>query len=165
MAGCDRMAFDASILRPGDLLLYAPTDWIDWIVAFKTWHLYSHCEVFDGHGISLASRNGIGVDRYAFRSDNLSRVIRPSEDYDHKKALEWFKTVRGQRYDWLGLLCFTLAAKQGSPDKMFCSEFATLLYRAGGLEPFDSEVNADTVAPATFLYSAFLTTVWKAANS
>jgi hypothetical protein len=148
-------------LKPGDLLMYAPSDFIDWIVAVKTWHPFSHCEVFDQAGASLASRNGIGVNRYTFRSEKLTRIMRPSQTYDHKKASEWFATVRGQGYDWLGLLCFTLAVKQGSPDKMFCSEFATNLYRAGGLEPFEPDVSADTVAPCTFVYSGQMLTLWK----
>jgi hypothetical protein len=149
-------------LRPGDLLLYAPSDPIDWVVAIKTWHRYSHCEVFDKPGDSLASRNGIGVDRYDFRKSNLSRILRPPASYNHRKATEWFDTVRGQGYDWAGLLCFTLAVKQGSPTKQFCSEFACNLYRAGGFEPFELDVSADTVAPCTFIYSGAMTTIWKA---
>jgi hypothetical protein len=72
----------------------------------------------------------------------------------------FFKEANGQKYDWLGLLCFTLAVKQGSPHKMFCSEFATRFDRACGFNAVHPEYDADLVAPGTFLALPDFDHVW-----
>ncbi len=141
-------------LRPGDCLLYRPSDLFGWLIALKTFNMVSHVEVYAGAGESYASRNGFGVDAYPFRDADLCEVYRPRGGINWPAAADWFQRVRGQKYDWLGLLCFTLAVRQGSPDKMFCSECATRLYRAGGVEPFQAEYDADHVPPAYFRSSA-----------
>lgn len=153
-------------LRPGDCLLYfSRHSLMDWCVAIKTWNLVSHVEIYRGEGMSVASRNGIGVNLYNLRRDGLAYVLRPREDsgpLDVTKSQSWFfRTAQGQGYDWLGLLCFTLAVHQGAPDKMFCSEFATRWYRAGGFRPFAEAYDADLVAPAQFLQSPAFEPVWK----
>lgn len=116
--------------------------------------------------MSVASRNGLGVNLYPFRRDGLAYVLRPLETYGPlsvDNAQSWFfRKAQGQSYDWLGLMCFTLAVKQGSPDKMFCSEFAARWYRAGGLRPFAEDYDADLIAPAQFLQSPAFEPVWKA---
>lgn len=139
------------ILQPGDCLIYTGSDLIDWAIRIKTWSRACHVELYAGEGTSLASRNGIGVNRYAYRREGLIRVLRPKPPFDFPRMQAWFETVRGQKYDWLGLLCFTLAVKQGSPDKMFCSEFLTRVYRAGGFEPFQPDADADHIAPSEFM--------------
>lgn len=139
-------------LKPGDLLLYGASGWVGWVIAVKTWHKVSHCEVYVGNGQSVASRDGIGVGRYPLRTEGLLYVLRPTQPLDQASALAWFQTVDGQRYDWLGLFRFFTLGKQ-STDKQFCSEFATRFYRHGGLEPFTPLEDADLIAPATFLLS------------
>src|SRR5438046_1516316 len=124
------------LLQPGDCLLYQPDSFFGELIALKTWHRISHVEVYDRNSLSLASRDGIGVNLFALRASGLAKVLRPPASYDHARAFRWFITVRAQKYDWLGLLCFTLAIAQGAQDRMFCSEFATRLYRAGNFEPF-----------------------------
>ena len=148
-------------LIPGDCLLYRPSTFFGWVIAVKTWNSISHVEVFAGNNTSVASRDGKGVNLYTFRKDDLAAVLRPRGGFNFAQAMEWFeKTAKGQGYDWLGILCFSLAIKRGSPDKMFCSEFATNFYRAGGFEPFQSDYSADHVAPANFLISEPMQEIW-----
>lgn len=150
-------------LQFGDCLLYS-TKWdlIDIIIRIKTWSVASHVEVYVGNDFSVASRNGIGVNRYPLRKDGLVAVLRPKLPLNRDAGMEYFyKKACGQGYDFKGLLCFALAVHQGSPDKQFCSEFETNFYRACQFEPFSSDVSADTIAPGTNLFSSEFTHIWK----
>jgi hypothetical protein len=55
-----------------------------------------------------------------------------------------------------------LAVKQGSRDRMFCSELLTRWYRAGRFNAVAEAVDADHVSPAQFLQSPAFTMVWRA---
>jgi len=144
-------------LQPGDILLYDVASWktpwssfVDWIIRVKTWSSVAHIEIFDGGQWSLAARAD-GVDRYPFRSQGLRYVLRPW-NWDHVAAESYFDRIaRHQRYDWLGLLCFTLAVKRGSPNQMFCSEFARNLARAAAWLAFADWWSGDKTAPGSFL--------------
>ena len=148
-------------LKPGDCLLYKASGLFGRIIALKTWHSISHVEVYGEVGFSFASRDGKGVARYPFRSNGLVVVLRPNSFYCHEAAARWFKTVDGQKYDWWGLLRF-FTIGDGKHDRMFCSEFATRLYRSGGLEPFHKNEDADLIAPFQFMTSAKFDRVWEA---
>lgn len=147
--------------RPGDVLLYSGDSLFGLLIQIKTWSRYSHCEVYDGDGKTVASRDGLGVARYPLRTDGLRVILRPLGKFDVDRARLWFETVNGQPYDWLGLLAFTSAKRQGKENwKMFCSEFATRYLRAGGIEPFNG-YDADGIAPGEFMKSSTLIVVWK----
>lgn len=144
----------SDILKPGDHLLYGAREWYDFIVAFKTWSPAVHIEIYNGLGMSLASRHGIGVNMYPLREADLITILRPKKIGTLPNAARWFaEFARGQGYDWKGLLCFMLAVKQGSPDKMFCSEFACQFDRAAVIDSFAPDFPADKVAPGSFLMS------------
>ena len=149
-----------SDLEPGDCLLYSPHDLFGYITCLKTWSPTCHCEVFAGLRESLASRNGIGVNRYSLRMKGLAAVLRPKGTLDWFAGLKWFESVRGQKYDWLGLFCFTLAVKQGAADKMFCSEFAKRLYHACKCDVIHENWDADKTAPGSYLQSIAFDWVW-----
>ena len=164
-------------IRPGDTLLYSGTGLVDWVIRTKTWSKFSHCEFYDGSGYSLASRNGIGVNKYPVRTNGLLAVyrLRAGIPFDLNAARAWFSTVDGQGYDWLGLLSFTSARLQGKDNgRMFCSEVMARLYRHGiggaiqhpdarrgdrevlhalGVDPFGGET-ADAIPPAAFARSS-----------
>lgn len=148
-------------LEPGDCLLYGPTSIMGWVIAVKTWTMISHVEVYRGSGTSWASRDGVGVNLYPLRTTGLRYVRRPAK-YEADVAEEYGQACRGQRYDWLGLLCFTLAVRQGSKDRQFCSEFALNLYRRAGVEVLSPDCLPDHTAPSEFLQTPALTTVWRA---
>jgi hypothetical protein len=147
-------------LKPGDCLLYRPNSIVGWFIAVKTWRRVSHCEVYVGGGMSVAARgpqDGVGgVGLYALRLADLAHVLRPSDVFRLGDAMQWFGTVAGEKYDFWGLLRF-FTIGTGWPDRMFCSEFATRFYRRGGLEPFQPDVDADTVAPGELLLSPVFT--------
>lgn len=146
---------DLPPIFPGDCLLYSPSGISGLIIALKTWHKIAHVEIVAEKGFSYASRDGIGVGKYPLRLAQLKYILRP-ETYNSTLADEYFQSVNGQKYDFKGLLCFALAVKQGSPDRQFCSEFATNLYRAGGCSVFPVGNSADTIAPFEFLLSSAL---------
>lgn len=145
-------------LRPGDHLLYNIQNFfddpfgfaVDAAIRVKTWSTVAHIEIYDVDGMSLASRAS-GVNRYPFRAHGLRVVLRP-QTWNHNRGVYWFQNfARGQKYDWLGLLCFTLAVKQGSPNKQFCSEFARNLGRASESRAFAAYCPGDKVAPGSYL--------------
>lgn len=155
----------ARILTPGDVLLYRPTGFFGKLIALKTWSDVSHVEVYIGDGRSVASRDGKGVGNYPFRDTELMYVLRPQAHFNLARAMNWFKTVDGQGYDWLGLLVFENLRRTGRSDKMWCSNFAARFMRAGlpaDFHLFGTNLDADKVAPSTFLSSPNLTVFWKA---
>jgi hypothetical protein len=156
------MRFDTSELKPGDCLCYSPKGFFGWLTAIKTWNSVAHVEVYAARGLSVASRNGIGVNAYPFRHSQLCYVLRPNEDFDFEMAYSWFAHhAVGQKYDWLGLLCFASIRKHGDRNKMFCSEFATKFYAAGGFHPFRAQYPADHISPAQFIQSGDFEVIWK----
>jgi hypothetical protein len=165
------MILAQSNLLPGDCLLYEPakfnclhpTAWLFGnIIAVKTWTRLCHVEIFAGLGTSVASRDGQGVGAYELRMQGLACVRRPpANQLDINAAFHWFNGVEGQKYDWKGLLCFTLAVHQGAPDRMFCSEFALRWYRAAGFEVLNPEADADHTAPSELWQAGTLATIWK----
>lgn len=146
---------DLKTLKPGDVLLYSRThSLVGFIISTKTWSPYTHVEVYVGDGQIVASRDGIGVGRYAFDGSGLARVVRPTETFRLAPAMAWFETVDGQGYDFLGLLSFFVAKHGwGGQHRQFCSEFATRFLRRGGVEPFSAETDADSVPPSYFSVS------------
>jgi hypothetical protein len=148
-------------IEPDDCLLYAPKGIFGRLVAYKTWHRISHCECYMGNGYSVASRDGKGVNTYNIRLTEVVYVLRPNEPFNRMKAYDWFiDKANGQKYDWWGLLRFVWTKKvsKAGDDKMFCSEFLTRFYRAGGLQVFNHE-DADAIAPFQFLHTEKLTQI------
>ena len=172
----------AEHLAAGDVLLYGGTSLVNRLIQIKTWSRYSHCELYDGHGYSLASRNGLGVGRYQARYDMIC-VMRSRVPMDMDAVRKWHETVDGQPYDWWGLLAFTSAKLQGRKNfKMFCSEYLARALRVGigaaaayppthvgdrlmlealGLDPFNG-YDADGISPGEIRKSALLRVVGEA---
>jgi hypothetical protein len=163
--------FNPAVLHKGDSLLYYGNtppeqpnhhaDFVDWAIAVKTGYFLAHVEIYWGQGMSVASRNGIGVNRYPLRTGGIVCVRRPQGYMDFDAADFWFNnSARGQKYDFKGLLCFYLAVKQGSMKKMFCSEFELRYYRKAGFNPVHTEVDADRTPPSMSWISQAFETVW-----
>ena len=152
-----------SLLRPGDCLLYAPNSVYGWLIAIKTYTKVSHCEVYVGNGRSAASRDGVGVGIYPLRTANLAYVLRYSESdlLDWVAFWKWFRTVNGQKYDWLGLLRFVWwrGIGTGKNARMFCSEFQARAYRELNARVFSPLADADAIVPADFLRSPSLVVI------
>lgn len=155
------MTFNPSILQPGDVLLYRPSTLFGQIIKVKTWSRVSHVEIYIGKDQSVGSREKTGVRVYPLRIDDVGFVLRSKQILNQDAAMLWFfAKANGQKYDYLGLLCFTLAVSQGSPRKQFCSEFATRFLRNGGVDVVANHWDADKVAPGTFLMSPNMEIVW-----
>lgn len=137
-------------LKPGDVLLYSGKGPMSWWIKIKTWSNVSHVETYVGGGWSVASRDGIGVGTYKLRREGLKYVYRPEGFFDIVTALRAHSLWLGQKYDWLGLFVFYLAAKHGSPEKMFCSEHTARFANSAGLYPFGATFDCDRVSPGMF---------------
>lgn len=141
----------------GDVFLFSRNSTFNKIIQVKTWSRFTHVEVavrgLDGSLVMAASRNGQGVSLYEPELDGLALVLRPMVPpcpmFNQRAALDWFATVNGQKYDWIGLLNFTYAKVAKHNAAQFCSEFATRFLRRGGIDLFPEE-DADTIAPRDF---------------
>lgn len=159
-------------VQPLDVLLFKPDSVAGWIIAVKTWcqdacHTEivsfkngSIVETFTARGGNSKGSDGKGgVNFYRDlpeRAQRVSLVLRPRDlsRARPQSARQWAQFMAvGQAYDYSGLLVFALAAKQGNPTKMFCSEACTRYSRQAGLEPFHPAADADLIAPATFRFS------------
>lgn len=144
-----------SLIKPGDCLLYRgrPYDVFDWAINIKTWHNIVHCELALGDGKSAASRNGLGVAIYPWRDTELAYILRPQANLKWPEFWAWFRTVNGQKYDWIGLLRFAWFKQVGSGNhgKQFCSEFLCRAYRVLAPSIIGVVDDADAYAPADFV--------------
>lgn len=159
-------------LLPGDTLLYSKSDVFGLLTSFKTWSPAVHVEKYEGDGLALASRNGIGVNRYPLRTEQLCAVLRPKAPIDMAAVKKWFERpfstlspqpsplvgVRGRPYGWLDLLRFY--GLRLPTNGWICSQFAALADRAGGLESFATEYYAGTIDPGDFFLSPAYAWAW-----
>ena len=154
-------------MKPGDVLLYGPSNLYGWIISIKTWHSIAHVEVYIGNGKAVAAR-GEGVSVYAVRTDGLVEVRRPhfeqpTSTFNVRLALDTFyRKYNGQKYDWLGLIRFAWRARvvpERFDNRQFCSELATRFLRDGWPatehDIFANE-DADAVAPFEFMLTPML---------
>jgi hypothetical protein len=164
-------------VKPGDVVLFLPTSPIGWAIAIKTWNREaSHAEIvsavtpdyvetWTARGGNSAEEDGAtGANFYRDlqeprRATRVTWILRPDRmpctpPFNAEAAHRWAERYAvGQKYDYFGLLVFTLALRQGSLDRMFCSEATVNYSREGGVDPFNPNWPPDMTAPATFLVS------------
>jgi hypothetical protein len=154
-------------LQPGDTLLYSKSDVFGLITSIKTWSPAVHVEKYEGDGQSLASRNGIGVNRYPVRAAQLCAVLRPNQPINMAAVKKWFEVrfdrqtrrgVRGRPYGWLDLLRFY--GMRIPTNGWICSQFAASADRAGGLNSFAKQYYAGTIDPGDFFLSPAYDWAW-----
>lgn len=114
-------------------------------------------EIYAGNGMSLAARNGLGVNRYGFRRKGLTHVLRPA-GFNLAEAEKFFLNVRGTPYGWLDLLQFF--SIRISTKGLICSQFGDLLLRSGGVTAFSRNYSAGAVSPRDFLVSPVFAEEW-----
>lgn len=151
-------------LLPGDVLLYGGGGPLYWAIRTKTWSDVGHVELYIGDDRTVTAKLRGGVDEYPFTTKNLRYVYRPlTATWDREQAFTRFDAeMRGQKYDWKGLLASFYAVKQGRENnRAFCSEAVTRVLRWGGVEPFNPDFDADAVAPAQFKQTPMLRCVWR----
>lgn len=151
-----------ALVEPGDVLLYSGNSVFSLGIKIKTWSRFSHCEVYDREGTTMASRDGKGVNRYVFTDKNLRAILRPVQPpfLNLDAGRKWFnEEAIGQPYDWFGLFAFFSAKAQGSKKRaMFCSECTARLFKKSGYHLFMGD--SDAVSPGMFWMNPLLQTVW-----
>jgi hypothetical protein len=136
------------LLKAGDIMLYRPKGLFGQLIRLKTWHSISHVEIYDGGLYSLASRDGLGVDRYPVRLEQLAYVLRAHVRLNLDAGRQYFDSMQGTPYGWLDLLNFF-----GFPVRapgIVCSPFAAGFLRAAGWNVFPLDP-VELVAPFQFL--------------
>ncbi len=156
-------------LQPGDICLYfTPGNRVSEGIAFAEGVAtmagkVSHVEVYAGDRQSWASRDGIGVDLYPFRSDGLVTVRRPFGTFDEQRAAAEFAHLRHTPYGSLdngdNLLQAGIDRGNGT---MNCSHFASVLLEKAGVPQFDHDFDARYIVPADFLKSRASLRVYQA---
>ena len=151
-------------LQAGDILLYAG-ELVDDASLVKEGDegadAAAHVELYMGHGVSYASRNGIGVNAYAFRQEGLHQVRRPvgSATFDRAGVERWFEGgVRGLPYGWADIAAaFNLHLVTGGVD---CSHFAASLLYVAGCGQFDASYPQNKITPRDFKLSLESRRIW-----
>jgi hypothetical protein len=145
----------------GDTLLYAGPSLIDLGIEWKEGDDVAHIEIYAGNGQSWASRNGIGVNIYPFRTDGLKYVRRLCQPFDEETVNIWFiNGVRGMKYGWDDVWANVNITGYGSSSPYIsrfpgvdCSHFAAALYEISGVAQFDMEFPKNKITPRDFKLS------------
>jgi hypothetical protein len=136
-------------LYPGDILLYASPDFVDDVIEWKTGDDVAHVEVYVGNSLSWASRNGIGVNEYPYRSNGLMYVRRPTMSFDLTKAKVWFEDgVKGLPYGFGDILA--VMDIKNNLKGIDCSHFASSLLEVAGCPQFTIEYPRNKITPRDF---------------
>jgi len=153
-------------LQAGDILLYSGEDLVDQAILLKEGDegpaAAAHVEIYMGHGVSYASRNGIGVNAYDFRREGLRQVRRPvlNPTFDRPAVERWFAGgVRGLPYGFGDIAAaFNLRLVLGGVD---CSHFAASLLAVAGCQQFDATFPFNKLTPRDFKLSLESAAVWR----
>jgi hypothetical protein len=145
-------------LQLGDILLYNSLDIFDLAIDIKESDGKAHVEVWAGNAESWASRNGIGVNLYPYRSSGLVGVRRPKGQFNKPAVDAWFEDgVRGMKYGWSDILASLEIEDAGSGTtniKQFsgvdCSHFAAALMEVAECPQFDTGYSKNKISPAEF---------------
>ena len=154
---------DQSELRPGDVLLYAPSGIFGWAIAWMTSGGVSHVEVYKGGGVSYASRDGLGTEEYPLRKEQLVRVLRSRESLNMGRMAQAFSNMRGQPYDWKGIINTATGGRgDSSPKGNVCSAAATIWLRVAGMARLFGAEEPEHITPRDFEKSDIFCQVWSA---
>lgn len=157
--------YDVSIIKPASVLLYnTPGDLVDEIIT-RTGPA-AHVEIYECAGYSMASRNGLGVARYPYRSEGLIAVLEPKlgpcDDLGKllNKLSAWFETVKGDGYDFNGLAGFIVGSVQQTQAHWFCSAFAAKCFEMAGFPLFNPMWSPSLITPSDFFKTPLLHWQW-----
>ena len=154
---------DETELLAGDCLLYAPSGIFGKAIAWMTSGGVSHVEVYKGGGISYASRNGLGTNEYPLRTEQLVRVLRSRKTLNMGRMGIAFEAMRGDPYDWTGIINTALGGQgDSSPKGNVCSAAATIWYRVAGLSRLFGAEEPEHITPRDFEKSDLFWQVWSA---
>lgn len=136
-------------LSVGDILLYASPNLVDDAIEWKTGDDVAHVEIYMGNATSWASRNGIGVNTYPFRSEGLVYVRQAVIAINIDQAVKWFENgVKGLPYGFGDLL--EVMNIKNNLSGIDCSHFAAALLEVGGCPQFDPRYPKNKITPRDF---------------
>jgi hypothetical protein len=141
-------------LQPADILLYKPTaDPAGFVIAWRTWHLVGHVEMYLGNGQSYTARIPNGVRIYPWMPQRLKMVLRPVTPLDMAGVREFIRQRGNLPYGWGDLFEFIgWGGWTWNPPGEHCGDTVTQAVRAGGLDPFNGE-SSRLIAPFQFALS------------
>lgn len=146
-------------LQFGDILLYSTKDIVDELIEWKTSGPVAHVEMYAGQGKSWASRNGIGVNEYSYRSQGLVCVKRPLLAPLESHARSWFTApIKGSSYG-LGDIAENMGLHVASKD-FDCSHFVAKVLAIGDSPQFDADYDPSLITPRDFLISSASTIIY-----
>jgi len=154
------MIFPADLIV-GDILLYAGPTLVDLGIEWKEGDDVAHIEIYAGNGSSWASRNGIGVNIYPFRTDGLKYVRRLCQIFDEEAVNKWFYDgVKGMKYGY-GDIIANLEIQDSGPSTPYinhfngvdCSHFAAALLEIADCPQFDRDFPKNKITPRDFKLS------------
>lgn len=143
-------------LLPGDILLYWTPGLVGDAIMFgegmtTALNPVSHVEIYSGLGKSWASRDGIGVNEYPYRSDGLVSARRPVGAFNQVDAQTMFHALRAVGYGNGDNAAH--AGIEHYDGGLNCSHFATVLLKAAGVPQFADDFSARLITPSDFLKS------------
>jgi len=106
-------------------------DWTDKLIAWWTKGPYSHAElIIDGYMYSTSPRDLkvrkkkhiIDINVWDYVNIEIPQI---------ENGLEFFNQVKGEPYDWFGILGFVLPFKDRT-NEWFCSEFVSNFLKVSG---------------------------------
>jgi len=150
---------DIPDLLPGDVLFYSPSELVGLLIAIKTWTWLAHVEsVWRDDDVVAARINGVNI--YSARVDKHLVCIRRPHSFNVKNGHEAIRPFLGTPYEISALERFFNPWSKHRKASRICSSIVTLYLRGGGIEPFNSRVDADEIAPAQLWQTGVLETIW-----
>ncbi len=94
----------------------------------------------NGNLIGACAPHGVAVTPKWIRLEQASKAVEMTiPECSMIPALAWANAQIGKPYDWLGVLGIGLHRDWQEDDRWQCSEFAGMVLKAGGVEPYRAE--------------------------
>lgn len=169
------MNFDASILRAGDVLLYAPEKFfhdplgslVGDAIVIATKKMKSHVEVATAKTGRVFAARLDGVGYYDVRVDECLASVRrhdKSDQFNDVAAQIGVQGLVGQPYETTSLFSFFNPWRKSKDVARVCSPVAVLYLRGGGCEPINPDCHESNVTPGDLWVTGGLKTIWRNAS-
>lgn len=123
------------------------------LIRWFTWSKYAHVAVVTPEGVFEATPfKGIIQRDFWEDTEGLDFFV-VTGAYEPRRVLHFLKTSVGRPYDWGGVARF-LPRWRKENDRLFCSEYAFLAFRFGGIELL--RAHPKKVSPGMLATSPFL---------
>lgn len=135
-------------MKPGTILGFKG----EAIVRWKTDGLAGHVAVVvdDDNVVTSLTIYGVGIYPLEIQGEHVwTRELISTFDLD--KAMEWFKSVEGQKYGWDDIAKVAgFTVHQSEDSTMDCSHTSAAFLEAGGCPQFDPAYDKGSITPRDF---------------